>query len=539
MMNKKKKNQKAGARSRPDPGEQDPNSTASRALRVEVTRINFYERNPRRSKNPEYDRIKASILVAGMDQPLLITKRPGDKDYIVQAGGNTRLQILQELYESTGDERFLWVTCLFVEWDRESTVLLAHLRENELRGNLTFIDKAQAVFNAKTLIAKELGVSDISDRQLETFLRDHGYSVSYVMISLMGYAVSVLLPLLPTALGSGLGKPQVQRIRNLERVGREIWSLRGVGAEPEFDAAFEALCRRYDGVEWQFDSLRQAMEVEIAEAADVNIQVTRMEFDCRLSGRELDIPGFVNEDETQDEDFSVSPRDEPSIASEAELQAEAITSIGFADGRATNGTMPDEQIDAGQLTEQEQDSLQVAIELPPDADNEALFRRIGIQSKTRIPIELLRETAYKLAQRLADRHGIGALIAPLTDNGLGFLVRDVPAASVVDQLDDDMLAEVSTMWWQLIAFAEMTVAPAEVLVNMMEAESVLSSAVLAGESNRLSDKVWTVDPAYLAQRFWRQLNHEDWCDWLCLAHNYRELHRMASMLNTPLWSTAT
>ena len=95
------------------------------------------------------------------------------------------------------------------------------------------------------------------------------------------------------------------------------------------------------------------------------------------------------------------------------------------------------------------------------------------------------------------------------------------------------------MWWQFIAFAEMTVAPAEVLVNMMEAESVLSSAVLAGESSRLFDTVWTVDPAYLAQRFWRQLNHEDWCDWLCLAHNYRELHRMASMLNTPLWSTTT
>ena len=73
---------------------------------MEVTRINFYERNPRRSENPEYDRIKASILVSGMDQPLLITMRPGDDDYVVQAGGNTRLQILQELYESTGDERF-------------------------------------------------------------------------------------------------------------------------------------------------------------------------------------------------------------------------------------------------------------------------------------------------------------------------------------------------------------------------------------------------------------------------------------------------
>lgn len=538
-MNKKKKCKTTRANSRHDPGRQVRSSVGSRPLRVEVTRINFYERNPRHGKNPEYDRIKASILVSGMDQPLLITTRPGDDGYIVQAGGNTRLQILQELYESTGEDRFLWVDCVFVEWDRESTVLLAHLRENELRGDLTFIDRARAVFEIKNLIATELGVSDISDRKLEPILKDHGYSVSHGLISIMGYAVSVLLPLLPIALGFGLGKPQVKRIRHLDRVGREIWSLRGVGVEAEFDGVFEALCRRYDGVDWQFEPLREAIEVEIAEATDVDIQVIRMEFDCRLSGRALDIPDFVSEEETQEEEFPVSARDEPAIASEAERQAEAITSTGFVDKHPTSGALPDEQIDAGQATDQTQDPLQVAIELPFEANNEALFRRIGIQSRNRIPIELLREMACRLAQRLADRHGIGGLITPLINNGLGFLVRDVPSSLVVDQLDDDMLAQVSTMWWQLVSFAEMTVAPSELLTKMLGEESALRSAMLSGESHRLFDKVWTVDPAYLARRFWRQLNHEDWCDWLCLAHNYRELHRMASMLNTPLWSTTT
>ncbi len=127
-MNKKKKYKTTRAKSRHDPGQQVHSSIGSRALRVAITRINFYERNPRRGKNPEYDRIKASILVSGMDQPLLITQRPGDTDYIVQAGGNTRLQILKELFETTGEQRFLMVDCWFVEWDRESTVLLAHLR---------------------------------------------------------------------------------------------------------------------------------------------------------------------------------------------------------------------------------------------------------------------------------------------------------------------------------------------------------------------------------------------------------------------------
>ena len=147
-MTKKKKNASLlRSKDRTPPDNETSNSIGRRSLRVEITRIKCYERNPRRSKNPEYGRIKASILMSGMDQPLIITRRPGEKHYIVQAGGNTRLQILKELFEVTCEERFFRIDCLFVEWDRESSVLLAHLRENELRGNLTFIDKARAVFD--------------------------------------------------------------------------------------------------------------------------------------------------------------------------------------------------------------------------------------------------------------------------------------------------------------------------------------------------------------------------------------------------------
>jgi ParB family protein of integrating conjugative element (PFGI_1 class) len=539
MTKKKKKATKSRSKDCTSADQESANSIGLKSMRVEISRIKSYERNPRRSKNPEFDRIKSSILTVGMDQPLLITMRPGEDEYIVQAGGNTRLQILKESFESTGDEQFRWVDCLFVEWDRESTVLLAHLRENEFRGNLTFIDKAQAVFEVKNLIAKEFGVSDISQRELERILRDHGYSVSHGLISLMDYARSVLLPLLSVALNSGLGKLQVRRIRKLERVGREIWILRDIGADAEFDEVFETLCRRYDSEDWQFEPLRQAIEVEIAEAAEVSIQVIRMEFDCRLSGREPEIPDFLVEDEATHGDFPVSLRDEPAIVSDAERQAEAITSLGPDEASSNSDTLRNELSQNLQDQDHQQDSLQIAIELPPESNNEALFRRIGIQSKERIPISLLRETACRLAQRLARRHGMGELIKPLTENGLGFLVCDVPPASIVDQLDDAMLAKITTMWWQLIAFAEVTLAPREAVLTILDAESVVGAAVRSGDGRRLIDEVSTVNPADLGQHFWRQLNYEDWCDWLCLAHNYRELHRMAQQLNTPLWSAAT
>ncbi|MEX2123857.1 MAG: ParB family protein [Woeseia sp.] len=505
------------------------NDTCARAIRLEVTRIKLYERNPRRSKNPEYERIKASILATGMDQPLRVTMRPGDDQYIVQAGGNTRLQILKECWDATGDPRFLWVDCQFVEWECESSVLLAHLRENSLRGDLTFIDRAQAVFDVRSLLSEELGVSDIASRHLETMLKEHGYSVSYGLLSQMGYAVAVLLPLMPAALQSGVGKLQVRRIRNLERIARDIWKQRTIGAVGEFDEVFAALCRRHDSVDWQYDQLQQAIEVEIAEAADVGIQLIRMEFECRLSGRELEIPEFVEQEDCVEQDFPVSLRDEPAVPSEAEIQAETIA------GRVVVARVPD----AGESEGPSEPPLDVAIEFPLEERNREWFGQIGAKNRGLIPMELLRSRACKLAQGLAARHGLGELIAPVIDNGLGYVVRDIPSPSVNDQLDDDMLAQVTTMWWQLSAFAEMNTAPVELLVTLLDETSVLCGMLQATCAKDLVNTVWTVHPGYMAYRFWRQLSHEDWLDWLALAHNYRELHRMARRLNTPLWRSVT
>ena len=505
------------------------NDARARAIRLEVTRIKLYERNPRRSKNPEYDRIKASILATGMDQVLRVTMRPGDDQYIVQAGGNTRLQILKECWEATGDQRFLWVDCLFVEWERESSVLLAHLRENSLRGDLTFIDRAQAVFDVRSLFADELGVGDIASRQLESLLKEHGYSLSYGLLSQMNYAVTVLLPLMPDALQSGVGKLQVRRIRNLERIAREIWQQRIIGADAEFDEVFAALCRRHDSMDWQYDQLQQAIEVEIAEAADIGIQVIRMEFECRFSGRELEIPEFVEQGDCVEEDFPVSLRDEPAIPSEAEIQAETMAHTSVA------ARVPD----AGESEGSSPPPLDVAIEFPLEERNKQWFGQIGAKNRGLIPMELLRSRACKLAQALAARHGLGELIAPVSDNGLGYVVRDLPSPSVIDQLDDDLLAQVATMWWQLSTFAEMSTVPVELLATLLDETSDLRGMLQAGRANDLVKEVWTVDPGYLAYRFWRQLSHEDWLDWLALAHNYRELHRVARRLNTPLWRTVT
>ena len=163
-----------------------------RIVIIDVADIKPYAYNPRRGENPEYDRIKASILAEGMDQPLIVTQRPGESDYTLHAGGNTRLRIYKALYQETGAERFRTVTCVYRPWTRETDVLLAHLRENDLRGDLSFIDKALAVRDAKRLLQQEQGPGIITQTELADVLRERGYALSQGLISQMEYSTERL-----------------------------------------------------------------------------------------------------------------------------------------------------------------------------------------------------------------------------------------------------------------------------------------------------------------------------------------------------------
>jgi ParB family protein of integrating conjugative element (PFGI_1 class) len=277
---------------------------------LDVARIHPYEHNPRRAPNTEYDRIKASIRADGLSQPLVVTQRPGETDYIVHAGGNTRLRILKELFEETGDRRFATVPCAIRSWTREADVLLAHLKENDLRGDLTFLDKALAVADAKQFLEEVAGES-FTQAQLAEALRQCGYGLSQGLISQMAYAVDRLRPILSQALEGGIGRPQVARIRSLERAARAIWVARSIDTEIEYDQTFEALCQRYDAPEWDIASLRRALEAEIAERADISIHAVSLEIDARLSGRHqesFDRDAFAELDQPIDEHLALVDR---------------------------------------------------------------------------------------------------------------------------------------------------------------------------------------------------------------------------------------
>lgn len=162
------------------PDQADPCHDCQVELDVDV--IHPFEHNPRRAINTKFVEIKESIRSCGVRNPLTVTRRPGEAHFIVEAGGNTRLLAMQELWAETQDLRFRKITVLFRPWRSESHVLTAHLIENEQRGEMTFWDKANGVVKLKGELELEKGHA-LSLRQLEEELKAIGMSVNPATLS--------------------------------------------------------------------------------------------------------------------------------------------------------------------------------------------------------------------------------------------------------------------------------------------------------------------------------------------------------------------
>ena len=275
-----------------------------KAVVLDIADIQPYEHNPRRAAHAEYGRIKASIRADGLEQPLVVTRRPGEPDYRLHAGGNTRLKILKELFAETGERRFARLACWYRAWRDEAEVVLAHLKENDLRGDLIFRDKALAVANAERWLVAECG-EKLTQARLAEMLAGRGYPLSQGLISQMKYAVERLLPVMPNALEAGLGRRQAMRIRGLDRVARALWLECTPDPEADYDEVFGALCRRYDAPEWELGQLRRGLEAEIAEQAEVSIHAVSLDLDEGLAGRPFGATAGDEEEEDEWGDWDV------------------------------------------------------------------------------------------------------------------------------------------------------------------------------------------------------------------------------------------
>jgi hypothetical protein len=147
----------------------------------------------------------------------------------------------------------------------------------------------------------------------------------------------------------------------------------------------------------------------------------------------------------------------------------------------------------------------------------------------------MRSRAWTLASRLAQRNGIGDLVEPLTGKGLGYVLRDVPDPALADQLDEDALAQICILWWQLAACAEMTFAPIEAVTPTLPGDSVLRRALVDQDAELLFNSIWTLDPGHTGYRLWQSLHDRDWQDLISLMENYRNIRHLAAENSVKLW----
>lgn len=272
---------------------------------IPVQEIDLYDRNPRREDNKVYEPLKRSIRAAGLDAPIGVTRRPGAEKFMVAAGGNTRLKIVQELWTETGEERFRQIICVFRPWVSEVEVLVAHLRENDLRDNLRFIDHAEAILDLKRLIEEIEGVQ-LKMSAFERRLKALGHEVSRRDLARMAYAKS-LESAIPVALKEGMGPWTIDKIHLQHRNYQAYYD--GLDREkPPFDGVFERCLKENDSDAFDLDLFRASLDMAISEISGIPSRRIRLSIDA-LGGGKTEIDGEIDTGENPEEPPETSAAD--------------------------------------------------------------------------------------------------------------------------------------------------------------------------------------------------------------------------------------
>ena len=158
-----------------------------------VEEIEPYRYNPRTSRNPRYDEIKASIQADGITNMLTVTRRDKNSKYTTYGGGNTRLMIAKEL-AAAGDQRFAKLQVIFKEWPGDAQIITAQLAENENRGDISFWEKACAVEQFRIEFEKESG-RVLSSNGLHTELRNRGLNYSARTVQNFTFSIEHFRPI--------------------------------------------------------------------------------------------------------------------------------------------------------------------------------------------------------------------------------------------------------------------------------------------------------------------------------------------------------
>jgi ParB family protein of integrating conjugative element (PFGI_1 class) len=164
---------------------------------LEVTDIDGYDRNPRQFRNDSEADIRHSIESNGFQDALVVTRRQRGDRFMLAAGSNTTLNVLKELYKTTGADKYRWVNCIFQPYQDEPKLLAQHLAENLNRGDMRFWEIALGMTELITMIndargQAQTGSTKFSVRDAAEALTSRGLKVSKSGVALWTFAAQRL-----------------------------------------------------------------------------------------------------------------------------------------------------------------------------------------------------------------------------------------------------------------------------------------------------------------------------------------------------------
>ena len=447
----------------------DPVSTTQMVLTLDD--IQQYDKNPRRERNPEYENIKESIRSKKqLNNNFNVTRRPGDDKYMIESGGNTRLEILKELYHETGDEAFNTIHCLFVPWKSEAEVLSAHLIENEMRGDMTLIDKAYAVQMLKKELEEETG-KKLSDREFTRAAASLGYTISKTLLIRFNYA-RYLDQMIPQVLKQGLGGHKIDRIKKVEKAYADYC----VGKTEQFELIFAEVMAETDTDEyWDFDKIvRPELDEKLAEATGIRKNLLRLEVDGILFDRPGEIDFAAPPPETADikpPEFAGVMMDENSVHGDgtdfpAEMLreqhnepsvSETLTEHDAPDTPADNTSVEDVVIEE---QSEQSDTVNTRAVADSTQDQPALQTPQAQPPKCQ-PIHILWDKGYEFALKIATKAGLNDSYILPAKSGMGFYLERPPEQLIEtrpipgDKTNVEVIHTIPSMvWWLLFDSAE-------------------------------------------------------------------------------------
>ena len=436
--------------------------------KIPIQSIDEYAFNPRQADNDHFEAIKESIKEIGLQQRFSVVKNPKTERYTLIKGGNTRLLAFKSLYRETGDTKFASIDCIVEAWGGElnkTQAVIAHLVENEARGDLILVDKAKALIELEQEY-KNNGIESLRTPQTKlenanistttqefvTYLKDNGYSVSEGQLGLFRFTATKLTGNLDHFLNQGMGSPQIIKIRavynNIKRILKENDNDNTDGYfQAAIDETFSKTLKKYNKTKKPFD-FDKLLDLLVIEFLVIEPFISVFDSNAKFKKELLSARRPKKKEQRKDIQEDVKAINTNSGGNDTDIDGE--NNVKHDDSIKPEN---DKDIDDQQTTQSEPliPSIPVAEAKTIDDDagtgNTNISEEQGQDGDGITGLDIYRKQAYDLVEKITSKLNLDNTAIKI-NHGCGFLLVDI-----VDESTNDNDFESWGVWWLLLGYS--------------------------------------------------------------------------------------